>query len=171
VARKGWADGLEAPLNKRPQNSQTPIRLSTVVVDNLWVSWRPGTARPVPKLPNSLEEYQFSGILFGDVVWSPGRDPVNASREVGWFPPLFFSWLRAGQLVGMGYLEMQVEREGSMDWLSLLIPLKLVVFCVILVVIYRMLSGWNSAKLLKLPGAASQCSCTCSCWSNRAPGN
>ena len=39
---------------------------------------------------------------------------------------------------------MWEEREGRMDWLSVLIPLKLVVICVILVVIYRMVFGWNS---------------------------
>ena len=43
-----------------------------------------------------------------------------------------------------------------MDWLGLLIPLKIVVFCVILVVIYRMMSGWNSIQTLEAPGRSSQ---------------
>ncbi len=68
---------------------------------------------------------------------------------------LFSCWQTHEAQVFWTNLMWQVEREGSMDWIGLLIPLKIVVFCVILVVIYRMMSGWNSTKLLKLPGGQS----------------
>ena len=50
---------------------------------------RPGVCQ-VPKLPNSDEESQFSGVLFGDPVWAPGRPRELLTDLSGGFPPFIF---------------------------------------------------------------------------------
>jgi len=123
-----------------------------------------------PVNPNSQTPWKNTSFL-GFCIWGPrltGRARVvslhGRMAEIRHYFSLDWG---PGSMVWMGSLAWQVEREGNMDWITLLIPLKIVVFCVILVVIYRMLSGWNSIKLLKLPGfqphVATSMVFTCCC--------
>ena len=58
-------------------------------------SYHPGTARPVPKLPNSLEEYHFSGILFQGQLENRGAIPLTLHGE--WRKSaIIFLWTEAG---------------------------------------------------------------------------
>ena len=98
------------------------------------------------------------GLFWGFVIsvsCDPGRPRDLSGLWLTDFRHLFSCWRRPGIQVRCNHLKLQVEREGSMDWLSLLIPLKLVVFCVILVVIYRMMSGWNSIQTPEAPGRSA----------------
>ena len=109
-------------------------------------------ARGHLKLPNSLEEYQFSGIFVSGSVRAPGRDPVNASRRMADFRHLISCWLKVERLVFWTNLNLQVEREGNMDWITLLIPVKIAVICVVLWVAYKYYIGvWSS----EAPGRSS----------------
>ena len=123
-------------------------------MDNLWTTGAPGDPGSVvkgqtPKLPRRIP-------LFWDFVISavspPGAPGWVRSRSCGGNPPFISCWQTHEARVFWTNLMWQVEREGSMDWIGLLIPLKIVVFCVILVVIYRMLSGWNSIQTPEAPG-------------------
>ena len=129
-------------------------------MDNLWVKLGTGGARGNWNSQTPQEEYQFSGVFDFGQLSRRARPGISLARELGRlavFRRLFFCWRLAGQpgiLEGSG---LQVEREGSMDWIGLLIPLKLVVFCVILVVIYRMMSGWNSIQTPEAPELPAAC--------------
>ena len=128
----------------------------------MWITCGQRAHRAIPaarsvKLPNSDEESQFSGILYLGWAGSTGAPGRFGDTAIGGNPPLFSCWRRPGSQVWCCNLEKQVEREGSMDWIGLLIPLKLVVFCVILVVIYRMMSGWNSIQTPEAPELPAAC--------------
>jgi hypothetical protein len=113
-----------------------------------WQAWNSQTP---------IEDTQFSVVLWFRQLSRRARPGISLHGNLAVFRHLISCWRRPGFQVRCNHLTLQVEREGSMDWLGLLIPLKLVVFCVILVVIYRMMSGWNSTKLLKLPGELVRC--------------
>jgi hypothetical protein len=49
----------------------------------------------------------------------------------------------------------QVEREGSMDWITLLIPIKLAVFCFFLWYGFNYLWGWNSTSSREVHAASA----------------
>ena len=127
-------------------------------MDNLWTTGAPGPGqkRETPKLPRRIPVFWEIVISAVSPQGAPGwilHGRMAVFRHlISWIS----SWLTLEALVFWTNLMWQVEREGSMDWLSLLIPLKLVVFCVILVVIYRMMSGWNSIQTLEAPGRSSQ---------------
>jgi len=57
------------------------------------------------------------------------------------------------------YLLIEWEREVNMDWLGLLIPVKLAVFCLIIVLVLRSSGSWWCVHLLR-PGSGS-CSHSC----------
>ena len=100
-------------------------------------------AATIPKLPNSLEEYQFSGISVSGAAGNTGRSRQLPPRDNDGNQPLISCWLKAEAQVKWDDLNLQVEREGSMDWITLLIPIKLAVFCFFLWYGFNYLWGWT----------------------------
>ena len=85
----------------------------------------------------------------------PGAPAGVTSRTNGWFPPLISCWQKEEAQVNRWNLKLQVEREGSMDWITLLIPIKLAVFCFFLWYGFNYLWGWNSTSSREVHAASA----------------
>jgi hypothetical protein len=109
---------------------QTPkLHRYPQVVDNLWIThWAHRAREPFPKLPNSSSIGRFPRFL----VWRqllPGAR-AGTSRSESWLiSAKIYTWRRVSELV---VYESEWEREVHMDWLTLFIPIKLAVFCLLL---------------------------------------
>ena len=78
-------------------------------------NWSTGGAGYSPKLPNSLEEYQFSGILFQGQLEHRARPGISSTERMADFSHNCCVDRPSKFLVQESNLEKQVEREGSMD--------------------------------------------------------
>ena len=115
--RVNWTPGAQLVINWQVQNSQTPVINGT-----------------------------FRGFCIQGHFDHRGARGFQSHGRMAEISHLFSCWLTHEAQVIYGSLELQVEREGSMDWITLLIPIKLAVFCFFLWYGFNYLWGWNSTS-------------------------
>ena len=93
-------------------------------------------------------------------MFSPARAPAGTTwKWNGWKQGNFLAgscWHPSGAEL---YLLIEWEREANMDWLGLLIPVKLAVFCLIIVLVLRSSGSWWCVHLLR--SGSIRCSHSC----------